>query len=88
VICFFLLMFSSLADVIVHEIVHSWCGNLVTNLNWEHFWYDRMQLWICFLFCLLPYWEWWWRYGMSWDHSLCPVAAGFVLCCFIFLIPI
>lgn len=29
----------SLANVIVHEIVHSWCGNLVTNLNWEHFWY-------------------------------------------------
>ena len=28
----------SLADVVVHEISHSWTGNLVTNRNWEHFW--------------------------------------------------
>jgi len=25
----------SLANVIAHEIAHSWSGNLVTNLNWE-----------------------------------------------------
>ncbi|KAJ2948307.1 hypothetical protein O0L34_g7543 [Tuta absoluta] len=28
----------SLANVIVHEIVHSWTGNLVTQKNFEHFW--------------------------------------------------
>ena len=26
------------ADIIAHEIAHSWTGNLVTNLNFEHFW--------------------------------------------------
>jgi aminopeptidase N len=26
------------ANVIAHEIAHSWCGNLVTNRTWEHFW--------------------------------------------------
>jgi len=31
----------SLANVIVHEIVHSWCGNLVTNRDWEHFWLNE-----------------------------------------------
>lgn len=29
----------SLVRVIVHEIAHSWTGNLVTNANWEHFWF-------------------------------------------------
>ncbi len=24
--------------VVAHEISHSWTGNLVTNVNWEHFW--------------------------------------------------
>jgi leukotriene-A4 hydrolase len=28
----------SLADVVAHEIAHSWTGNLVTNKNPEHFW--------------------------------------------------
>ena len=28
----------SLADVVAHEIAHSWTGNLVTNQTWEHFW--------------------------------------------------
>ena len=28
----------SLADVIAHEIAHSWTGNLVTNHTWSHFW--------------------------------------------------
>jgi leukotriene-A4 hydrolase len=28
----------SLANVVAHEIAHSWTGNLVTNRNWEHFW--------------------------------------------------
>lgn len=27
----------SLADVVIHEISHSWTGNLVTNYNWESF---------------------------------------------------
>ncbi|KAL4702485.1 hypothetical protein ACJJTC_014628 [Scirpophaga incertulas] len=31
----------SLADVIVHEIMHSWTGNLVTNRNFEHFWLNE-----------------------------------------------
>jgi len=31
----------SLADVVAHEISHSWSGNLVTNLTWEHFWLNE-----------------------------------------------
>eukprot|EP01041_Mallomonas_annulata_P006717 gene6717-13611_t len=31
----------SLADVIAHEIAHSWTGNLVTNKTWEHFWLNE-----------------------------------------------
>ena len=31
----------SLADVVAHEITHSWTGNLVTNRNWEHFWLNE-----------------------------------------------
>ena len=31
----------SLADVIAHEIAHSWTGNLVTNHTWEHFWLNE-----------------------------------------------
>jgi len=31
----------SLADVIAHEISHSWTGNLVTNSNFEHFWLNE-----------------------------------------------
>jgi leukotriene-A4 hydrolase len=30
-----------LADVIAHEIAHSWTGNLVTNHTWEHFWLNE-----------------------------------------------
>ena len=38
----------SLADVIMHEIAHSWTGNLVTNQTWNHFylnegWTMRLQ---------------------------------------------
>jgi len=29
------------ADVIAHEIAHSWTGNLVTNINFEHFWLNE-----------------------------------------------
>ena len=29
------------ADVIAHEIAHSWTGNLVTNINMEHFWLNE-----------------------------------------------
>lgn len=31
----------SLASVVVHEISHSWTGNLVTNRNFEHFWLNE-----------------------------------------------
>jgi leukotriene-A4 hydrolase len=31
----------SLANVIAHEIAHSWSGNLVTNKNFEHFWLNE-----------------------------------------------
>jgi len=31
----------SLTGVVVHEITHSWIGNLVTNKNWEHFWLNE-----------------------------------------------
>mmetsp|Transcript_28513 Transcript_28513/g.43760 ORF Transcript_28513/g.43760 Transcript_28513/m.43760 type:complete len:663 (-) Transcript_28513:60-2048(-) len=31
----------SLADVVAHEISHSWTGNLVTNATWEHFWLNE-----------------------------------------------
>jgi leukotriene-A4 hydrolase len=29
------------ADVVAHEISHSWTGNLVTNKTWEHFWLNE-----------------------------------------------
>ena len=31
----------SQAHVVAHEIAHSWSGNLVTNLTWEHFWLNE-----------------------------------------------
>lgn len=31
----------SLADVVAHEIAHSWTGNLVTNRTWDHFWLNE-----------------------------------------------
>ncbi|XP_014207128.1 leukotriene A-4 hydrolase [Copidosoma floridanum] len=31
----------SLANVVAHEISHSWTGNLVTNMNFEHFWLNE-----------------------------------------------
>jgi len=31
----------SLEDVIIHEITHSWTGNLVTNRGWKHFWLNE-----------------------------------------------
>ena len=31
----------SLADVVAHEIAHSWTGNLVTNATWAHFWLNE-----------------------------------------------
>ncbi|RDD36645.1 Leukotriene A-4 hydrolase [Trichoplax sp. H2] len=31
----------SLANVIAHEIAHSWTGNLVTNASWEDFWLNE-----------------------------------------------
>jgi len=37
----------SLADVIIHEITHSWIGNLVTTKTWEHFWCNEgMTMWV------------------------------------------
>lgn len=31
----------SLVDVVVHELAHSWTGNLVTNATMEHFWLNE-----------------------------------------------
>ncbi|KAI8066599.1 hypothetical protein BC940DRAFT_240047 [Gongronella butleri] len=31
----------SSVNVIIHEISHSWMGNLVTTKNWEHFWLNE-----------------------------------------------
>lgn len=31
----------SLAAVVIHEIAHSWTGNLVTNQSWRHFWLNE-----------------------------------------------
>jgi len=31
----------SLENVVAHEITHSWTGNLVTNVSWEHFWLNE-----------------------------------------------
>lgn len=31
----------SLVDVVAHEISHSWTGNLVSCVNWEHFWLNE-----------------------------------------------
>ncbi|TKR80497.1 hypothetical protein L596_014564 [Steinernema carpocapsae] len=31
----------SLVNVVVHEIAHSWTGNLVTNATWEHYWLNE-----------------------------------------------
>ncbi|CAL1535860.1 unnamed protein product [Lymnaea stagnalis] len=31
----------SLVDVVIHEITHSWFGNLVTNGNWSEFWLNE-----------------------------------------------
>jgi leukotriene-A4 hydrolase len=31
----------SLIDSIAHEIAHSWTGNLVTNVVWNHFWLNE-----------------------------------------------
>lgn len=27
--------------VIIHEMAHSWTGNLVTNKNWKNFWLNE-----------------------------------------------
>ena len=31
----------SLVDLIAHELIHSWSGNLVTNENWRDFWLNE-----------------------------------------------
>ena len=31
----------SLVRVMIHEIAHSWAGNLVTNAEWQHFWLNE-----------------------------------------------
>jgi leukotriene-A4 hydrolase len=31
----------SLVDLIAHEMIHSWSGNLVTNENWRDFWLNE-----------------------------------------------
>ena len=32
---------ASFSSTIAHEIAHFWSGNLVTNLNWKHFWLNE-----------------------------------------------
>lgn len=39
-----------MVNVIAHEIAHSWTGNLVTNANWEHFWWPPLLLFYPFSF--------------------------------------
>ncbi len=31
----------SLVSILIHELIHSWTGNLITNENWEHFWLNE-----------------------------------------------
>jgi len=31
----------SLVRVMIHELAHSWSGNLVTNAEWQHFWLNE-----------------------------------------------
>lgn len=31
----------SCTDVVIHEMVHSWSGNLITCENWECFWLNE-----------------------------------------------
>lgn len=31
----------SLVSLIAHELAHSWSGNLVTNIDWNHFWLNE-----------------------------------------------
>eukprot|EP00055_Hartaetosiga_balthica_P000176 m.135878 g.135878 ORF g.135878 m.135878 type:complete len:615 (-) comp10274_c0_seq1:190-2034(-) len=31
----------SLVNVVAHEIIHSWTGNMVTSASWEHFWLNE-----------------------------------------------
>lgn len=31
----------SLTDVVIHEIAHSWSGNLVSCANWDYFWLNE-----------------------------------------------
>jgi leukotriene-A4 hydrolase len=31
----------SMFSVAIHEIAHSWTGNLVTNMNWDNFWLNE-----------------------------------------------
>ena len=37
----------SLATVVIHEIAHSWTGNLISNQTWRHFWLN--EGWTMFL---------------------------------------
>ena len=37
----------SLVNVVLHEISHSWTGNLVTNSSWEHFWINEGMTMFC-----------------------------------------
>lgn len=30
-----------MANVVAHEIAHSWTGNLITNKSFEHFWLNE-----------------------------------------------
>ena len=36
----------SLVDIFVHELIHSWTGNILNNENWSNIWLNE---WITFI---------------------------------------
>lgn len=42
------------AQVVAHELAHSWTGNLITNKNNDHFWLNEVCIYI-YIYILLDY---------------------------------
>lgn len=70
----------SLADVIIHEISHSWFGNLVTNANWGEFWlnegftmYAQRRISTVLFGEPAPVW---WHWGVGWVAPEAVVRVG------------
>lgn len=58
------------AQVVAHELAHSWTGNLITNKTNEHFWlnevYNADEFWSTFVFTIL---------GMyKYEKTLCSIS--------------